>query len=313
MESTQSAMHAQLDPILLAQHGLVTRYQAWEAGLTARQTDHLLVRHLLIPVHRGVFRDPASPVTLEQRGLAAVLASGRGAVGSHRLAVAVWGMRNYQCHLSEVTAPGMRRIPGVFSHRSVRPPDQSIVRGVPVTSPARTILDVATIVGSPMLAVWIETWLSSKVLTLERLEFQMSLLRNHAGIHITRAALSDRTLLHAAADSPPEAALGLLLSRHGLPPLVLHHMVTVPSGADFELDWSYPEWRIAFEMNGYGVHMRSLVAFEHDRYRRNELEIDGWTVLNFTKRQVERRPKVVVDQVRRLLRSRTLRDLPHHR
>ncbi|MCU1368276.1 MAG: hypothetical protein JWN39_3915, partial [Ilumatobacteraceae bacterium] len=117
--------------------------------------------------------------------------------------------------------------------------------------------------------------------------------------------LTDRTLVHAAADSPPEAALGLLLADAGLPPLTLHHLVTVSTGAQFELDWSYPGLRGAFEMDGYGVHLRSLEAFENDRHRRNELELDGWTVLNFTKRQVERRSKVVVSQVRRLLDQRS--------
>ncbi len=302
-------MHLRLDPILLAQHGLVTRFQTWQTGLTARQTDHLLTRKLLLPVHRGVFRDPAAPVTLDQRALAAVLASGPGAVVSYRLSVALWGMRNYQCLLTEVTTAGARRIPGVFSHRAARPPEQTTLRGIPVASTARTVVDVATVVGRPILGMWLETWLSSKQLTLDALEQQMDLLKGHAGIPAVRAAMADRTLLHAETDSPPEAALGLLLARHGLPQLVLHHLVTMPSGTEFELDWSYPAWRIAFEMDGYGVHLRSLDAFEHDRFRRNELEIDGWTILNFTKRQVEKRPKTVVGQVLRLLQARTLCDL----
>jgi len=304
-------MHVQLDPILLAQHGLVTRFQSWEAGLTPRQTDHLLTRRLLLPVHRGVFRDPAAPVTLDQRALAAVLASGPGAVASHRLAVAIWGMRNYQCLLAEVTGSGSRRIPGVFAHRSARPPEQVVLRSIPVTSTARTVIDVATVVGRPILGIWLEAWLSSKILTLDHLEQQMKTMKGHAGVSAVRSALVDRTLLHARSDSPPEAALGLLLEGHGLPQLVLHHVVTVPSGSAFELDWSYPNWLIAFEMDGYGVHLRSLDAFEHDRFRRNELEIEGWTILNFTKRQVERKPRTVVGQVRRLLQARTLCDLPH--
>ncbi len=83
-----------------------------------------------------------------------------------------------------------------------------------------------------------------------------------------------------------------------------HHLVTVSSGSTFELDWSYPDRQLAFEMDGYGVHLRSLEAFEHDRFGRNELEINGWTVLNFSRRQVERAPAKVIDQVRRLLGRR---------
>ena len=62
--------------------------------------------------------------------------------------------------------------------------------------------------------------------------------------------------------------------------------------------------RVAFEVDGYGVHLRSLDAFEHDRVRRNELEIDGWTILNFTRRLIEMHPSTVASQARRLLATR---------
>jgi very-short-patch-repair endonuclease len=168
------------------------------------------------------------------------------------------------------------------------------------------MLDVATQVSTGVMSTWLQQWLSNKVVTLEQLEHQMAQVRGHAGIPAVRAALTASTVLHAAADSGTEAQLGTLLMRHGLPPVSLHHLVTIGSGAEYELDWSYPEWFVAFELDGYGVHLRSVEAFEHDRFRRNELEIAGWTILNFTSRQVTRRPKVVVEQVRRLLESRSM-------
>ena len=303
-------MHLDLDPLLVVQHGLVTRAQAWSAGVSARQVDRMMAKGVLQPVHRGVFRDPAAPVTKEQRALAAVLASGPGSVASHRLGVSVWGAKNYECRMLEITAPGMRRIPGVRAHRSLRPPEQTVENGVPVTTPARTVLDVITVVSPGIVRRWMETWLSTDVLQLRDLERQMQLMKGHAGVPRVRAALDDRTITFSNADSPPEAALGLLLESRGLPKPTLHHLVTVSSGAEFELDWSYPDLMVAFEMDGYGVHLRSLDAFEHDRFRRNELEIDGWTVLNFTRRQVERRQATVVAQVRRIIDNRTVRGLP---
>ena len=299
-------MHELLDPILIRQHALVSRRQAWSAGLTDRQITRLLADKLLVPVHRGVFRDPASPQTIEQRALAGVLAGGEGSVTSHRLAIALWGMQNYKCALTEISAPGFRRIPGVYSHHSRRAPDQTVLRLVPVTSPARTIIDVATQVGTALLGRWIESWLSTKVLALSELEAQMSEIKGHAGVPLVQLALSARTLVHSEADSAAEAALGLLLEANGLPPLTLHHIVTLPKGLVFELDWSYPELMIAFEMDGYGVHLRSLDAFEHDRYRRNELEIAGWKILNFTKRQVDRKQRTVIDQAQRAVRGQRL-------
>jgi len=299
-------MHTDLDPILVQQHSLVTRQQAWEAGLSDRQIDHLLARRLLVPVHRGVFRDPAGPETLDQRALAAVLASGPGAVVSHRLAVAVRGMPNYQCFLNEVSARGRHRVPGIIAHRSTRPPDQTVLRGVPITSAARTMVDVGTQIGQALIGRWIETWVSSRLLTLDDLERQLDDLKGHAGVPVVRAAMTSRTLVMAAADSAAEAELGLLLQRHGFPALTLHHAVTTTSGFDFELDWSYPDWKIACELDGYGIHLRSLDAFENDRIRRNELTIDGWSILSFTSRMIRNRPKTIISQLERTLKAQPL-------
>ena len=150
-------MHDRLDPLLLAQLGLVARRQGWDLGVAPYEFDSLLERKLLLPVHRGVFRDPAAPSTIEQRSLAAVLAAGSGAVVPHRLAVALWGAPNYKCLLTEITGPGVHKIPGVIAHRSMKPPAQTILRGVPITTTARTIVDVAPQVSSGILGRWAES------------------------------------------------------------------------------------------------------------------------------------------------------------
>ena len=168
------------------------------------------------------------------------------------------------------------------------------------------MVDVGTQIGQGLLGRWIETWVSSKLLTLDDLEAQLDDIKGHAGVPVVRRAITSRTLTMAAADSAAEAELGLLSRRHGFPPLTLHHAVTTTSGFDFELDWSYPDWMIAFELDGYGVHLRSLDAFEHDRFRRNELSIDGWSILTFTSRMVRNRPKTIVGQVERTLRGQAL-------
>ena len=77
----------------------------------------------------------------------------------------------------------------------------------------------------------------------------------------------------------------------------------LPGGTTFELDWCYPAVRLGFEIDGYGVHLRSTNVFEHDRWRHNELEIHGWRILHFASRTVLREPRTVVDQVRRAPRA----------
>ena len=297
-------MHALLDQLLRRQHGVVSREQCRSAGLTNRQIELLLDKELLRAVFHGVYRDPASPTTIDQRALAATLAAGRGAVASHRMALGLWGMRNYRCDLSEVTTSRQVNRAGLIAHRSAAPLAHKFVRNVAVSTPARTLLDCASVISAPVVARFAETWLSTGVVTLKQIDNELSVSNGHRGVGVLSSALSSRMLGRDEADSPAEATLGKLLMRHLLPRPTSHHLVTVSSGSTFELDWSYPDRQLAFEMDGYGVHLRSLDAFEHDRYRRNELEIDGWTVLNFSRRQVERTPATVIDQVRRLLGRR---------
>ncbi|HRD99823.1 MAG TPA: hypothetical protein PLV68_00910 [Ilumatobacteraceae bacterium] len=227
-------------------------------------------------------------------------------MASHRLGLALIGMPRYQSNLVEVTSGGLHRIPGVVTHRSLRPLPHTTVRGVPTTAPARTLIDVGCLVSQALLARWTTTWVSERVVTVTELESEMAAARGHRGVPLLRAVLDDLDRRHEVADSPVEAKLGMLLEDNGFPPLTLHHVVTVSSGAEFELDWSYPQWQIGFEVDGYGVHLRSHESFDHDRFRRNELVIDGWTILNFSGRQVARRSRTVLDQARRALTERSL-------
>jgi len=64
---------------------------------------------------------------------------------------------------------------------------------------------------------------------------------------------------------------------------------------------AYPHVRVALEVDGYGVHLRSRETFEHDRDRQNELEIAGWRVLRFTSRALKHEPARVAGQVARML------------
>jgi hypothetical protein len=306
-EALSEGMHVLLDPLLVAQHGVVARSQCFSSGLSGRQVQWLLDTGRLDAVFRGVYRDPAVPRTADQRAMAAVLAGGEGTLVSRRMAVAVWGMRNFRCTLAEVTSSRRIQRPGIVAYRDLVS-DGTKLRGIPITTPARTLLDCSTIVSKATLGRFLENWLSTGMVRLDELENQLDKASPEA-VARTRAALADRHIAALEPDSPTEGMLGEILVKSGLPQPVLHHVVIVSSGAEFELDWSYPDLRLAFELDGYGVHLRSLDAFEHDRYRRNELEIDGWTILNFTRRMVERRPESVVDQVRRLLAQNDARVL----
>ena len=170
--------------------------------------------------------------------------------------------------------------------------------GVRLTSPARTLVDVATVLPPILVGRWAQEWLSDRKVTIDGLQLAIG----NAGNHVGARRLTQR-LAHVVvgADSRDEALLGKILRAAGMPPQ-LHTVVTTLAGPTYELDWAYPDARLGLELDGYGVHLRSLDAFERDRFRRNELTLDGWTILNFTSRQCRTRPDRVVDQVGRALR-----------
>jgi hypothetical protein len=293
-------MESRITAHLARNFGVVTRRELIEAGISARQVEGLLTRGELVRVHAGVCRHSAAPITYDQRvyaGLCAVV----GSVGSHRTGLVLRGTRNFSADLVELstTASGSRRS-GLFVHRTATldRSDLCVRRGLKVTAPARTLVDAATVMAPQLVARFAQDWLANHVVKLDDLHAALERVgsRNHADAF--RRALVAVDL--GGADSVPEARLGEILTRAGIPP-VLHHVVTTAEGRDFELDWSYPHARVGLEVDGYGVHVRSFDAFEDDRDRRNEIVLIGWRVLNFTSRMIRNRPAHVIGQVRRAL------------
>ncbi|MFO8175866.1 MAG: type IV toxin-antitoxin system AbiEi family antitoxin domain-containing protein [Longimicrobiales bacterium] len=136
------------------QHGAVTRAQLLAAGITAPMVDRRLKSRRLRPLHHGVYLHGSLVGSLEParlREMAAVLACGPGSVVSHGSAAALWGLLQGEGDRSpvHVTIPGADRgrRPGIRRHKVANLPaeDAALVEGVPVTSPARTIVDLAAL------------------------------------------------------------------------------------------------------------------------------------------------------------------------
>ncbi|HWD09908.1 MAG TPA: type IV toxin-antitoxin system AbiEi family antitoxin domain-containing protein, partial [Actinomycetota bacterium] len=130
------------------QHGLVTRQQAMAQGLSPREITLRVKRQEWERVLRGVFRLPGVSPSWPGTVMASVLAAGRGAVASHRAVASLLDLPNVVRRL-DVTVPAERRLelPGLIVHRSRRlhPADLREIKGIPATSPARTIVDLASL------------------------------------------------------------------------------------------------------------------------------------------------------------------------
>src|SRR2546423_15433816 len=123
--------------------GLVDRDELIAAGLTRGQLDARVRGKLLIPEYEGIYRVGHCAPNLETSYLAAVLACGKGALLSGRAAAYLYGLIKGAAPQPEVTTPTQRRPKGVFCHRTVGVSDATIHRGVPITTVARTVVDLA--------------------------------------------------------------------------------------------------------------------------------------------------------------------------
>jgi hypothetical protein len=127
------------------QHVVVARAQLLRAGIGRRAIGGRLERGSLHPVHLGVYAVGHPLLSLEARWMAAVLASGPGAVLSHRAAGRLWGVTPRLTASPEVSRPrAFRSGRAIVAHCSPVPGDEaSRVDGIPVTSVSRTLLDLA--------------------------------------------------------------------------------------------------------------------------------------------------------------------------
>jgi predicted transcriptional regulator of viral defense system len=132
------------------QWGVVTREQLVERGMGTRGISDWVQSGRLHRLYRGVYAYGHDRLRLEGRWLAAVYACGPGAVVSHRDAAQLWELRQSNATLIDVTVPvraGRRKRAGIRIHRSGRLSAEEVTvrSGIPVTTVARTLLDLADV------------------------------------------------------------------------------------------------------------------------------------------------------------------------
>ncbi len=150
-------MRARPDTVALIaadRHGVVSRPQLLQAGLTNAAITRWAQTGRFHRIHRGVFAVGHRVLTREGWWMAAVLACGERAVLSHATAAAAWDLQRNEGAI-HVTVPGSRKAPrGIGLHRSATLTAAEIAeyRGIPVTRVARTIIDLARTVTEDELA-----------------------------------------------------------------------------------------------------------------------------------------------------------------
>jgi very-short-patch-repair endonuclease len=272
------------------QRGLVIRKQLVEIGLTPEAIDHWLRSARLHPLYRGVYLLGHAGVTEGARELGAVLACGRGAAISHRSAAWLWRLLPAATGDVEVTVAGRdcRSRPGIRVHRvrDLDPRDTRKLGGIPITSPARTILDLAAVVTPRELE---QALAEAYARQLARRSELVSLLARRSprpGTRALRALLEDGT--PALTRSQAEDRLLGLIRAAELPAPETNIRI-----GRHEVDFVWRDQRLIVEVDGFRFHS-SRSAFERDRRRDAELGTLGFRVARVTWRQIVDEPVVLV-------------------
>jgi hypothetical protein len=275
----------ELAALAARQEGLVTRPQA-RGHLTREQLKHRLAIGRLEAIRWGVYRFAGVPATPWQELRAACLAAGPAAVASHRSAAALWGLWPVAPQPLEISVPWPQwpRLPGVRPHQSTRLPVTHCTtrHGVPVTSAARTVADLSSIVPAQPLGRLADACLRRGLFPLSELHAVHRLLagRGRQGLAALAEVLERRPLGYNPAGSGSELDLVAVLEGAALPRPVQQHQVAA-GGTVYVLDFAYPELKIGIEYDGWAFH---YLPSDLDRAARrgNALELAGWTTLHFT-------------------------------
>lgn len=249
-------------------------------------------------MYQGVYAIGHPNPPLEGRFLAAVKACGGRALLSHFSGAAHWKMVEWDGRRPEVTVPasGARPQPGVRVHRTkiLEPEDVMRHRGIPVTSPARTLIDLATVLPEVGLRRAASRAQSLHLVNLAQLvEALRRLGHRRRGIGKLRGIVASgpaptRTELE---DLVLEFLLCNGLARpHVNRPMVLNGRRVVP-------DFRWPQQRLVIEADGAAWHDHRL-AREDDAERQALLEAHGEQVLRVTWNQVISEPHRTLARIR---------------
>lgn len=251
-------------------------------------------------LYRGVYAVGHTNLSPHGECLGAVLACGRGALLSHYSAAWLWGLARHSPSPFHVTAPSPRSArPPLRLHRSasLTDADRALVHNIPVTSPARTLLDQAAELDRRRLDRMLERSEELGLIDVRKIDDVVARNRGHRGA---------RSLGEAVAGYRPprftrsEAERSLLdrIERRGLP--------APPTGFNLlghELDFFWDDLRLVVELDFFETH-GTRGAFVRDRERREQLQRAGYTVSIVTGEVFESEPEQVIERLAALIERR---------
>lgn len=283
------------------QHGVVALWQLLALGVGDDAVLHRAGTGRLHRLHHGVYAVGHVSLTVRGRWMAAVLAYGPAAALSHRDAGALWQIRRDSRYLIDVTAPGRSRHarPGIALHRPrlIEPDECTTHDGIPVTTIARTLIDLAAVVPLRQLT---RAWDESARLGLfdiDDMHRVRARFKRRRGLRNIDLLIAQSRPLPPRTNSDLELLFLELIRAAGLPEPAVNVWIAEVAA---EVDFVWATRRVVVEVDGTAYHDTPNQRDE-DHARDARLQLAGYKVRRFSDRRLTLDPHGVVNDVRELL------------
>ena len=229
--------------------------------------------------------------------MAALLASGSGAVLSHRSAAALWGLTKPERRTDVSAQRDRRNRKGVRVHRPTQLPRGDLTKrhGIPVTKPARTLIDLAEVTSRRPLERALDEAHRLRLCTEAGLRAAIARQPGRIGGARLAVVLDEHDVGSTATENDFEELFLAICDDHGIPRPRCQEWLM-----GYRVDFLWPEERVVVETDGRTTHT-TIRAFEADRARDNELGSADWAVRRFTWRQLTNEPDWVAAKVQEAL------------
>jgi len=283
------------------QHGVVSRWQMLDLGVSEGLIQRRIVGEMLLPVFHGTFTLGRRRLARDGHWMAAVLSSGPQAVLSHASAMGLWDMRGSRGPIEVLRRSGghWHSHPKIRLHQTRGLPDGHITRerGIPVTTPERTLLDMAARLDAKQQERALVAGDKNGCLRWPELQRLVARGRGKKGIGRLRRVAMEVDPRATDASSPLEVDFLALCREFGLPLPQVNVLVE-----DILVDFYWPAEQVIVETDGYMYHA-NRPAFENDHERAVALTLAGYTVHRATYRMLTWNPDPFMNLVRCSLRQ----------
>ncbi len=280
--------NAKVAAVMSCQYALITCRQALDAGLSRKAIEHRLSTGEWATMHRGVYRLTAAPTSWRQNVMARVLAAGSGAVAAGLTATNLWHILSIGGHVVDVRRQYGKSRGHLARGRAesclLLPRHCTVVDRIPVTTPARTLFDIAAFLNADRVERAIDNALSMRLTDIHKLQALVDEMgeRGRPGTALMRELLEDRGEGYIATESELERMFAKFVVRYGLP--TPRRQVTFIAG---RVDFVFDPGMVIAELDGRRNHT-ALLNREADMERDARLTAMGFRIIRISYRRMTR-------------------------